>query len=212
MNTLQQAIHTHYANERELTTNTMHRIAQDMGLTNPELAHDLHEIVSQHTNDWPENEGFGTSDYNAIYRAYEIHYLNGLQPGETVIETAYCLYKNVIGTIYTGQGEYSKGKNCVKWSDGMGTSVTHGTRRPKDIGVLLGWYSEKQSQLGGTLFYNIYQQGAIEVAVEVTCVTDNENDIPKWDDLRYVGPVTTLNHQGRHATVKQFQKQDIKLD
>lgn len=52
-------------------------------------------------------------------------YMDTLQVGERVIETAHTCQKGMLGTIYKND----KGHLCVLWSDGLGTSVTWGTRR-----------------------------------------------------------------------------------
>lgn len=56
-------------------------------------------------------------------------YLSGLLPGESVIETGESCMKGKRGTIYISQNEATKGSLCVRWEDGLGTSVTWGTRR-----------------------------------------------------------------------------------
>ncbi len=64
---------------------------------------------------------------------YGIEYLLSLKVGERVVETepSNC-YFGMTGLVY----ESERGKEvgpCVKWEDGMGTSVTHGTRRIRDV-------------------------------------------------------------------------------
>lgn len=56
-------------------------------------------------------------------------YLLSLQVGEEVIETGRNCYHGVRGVIY--ESAHGHGR-CVKWADGMGTAVTHGTRRLAD--------------------------------------------------------------------------------
>lgn len=201
--TLDEAILVHYGNERDLTYSTMRRIATQMGLTNPELVHDLYESVAHHTNDWPEDEGFGTSDYNAVFRAYEIHYLSGFKPGETVLETGQCCYKGYSGVTYISENEGpSKGKTCVRWSDGMGTSITHGTRRPIDVGIKLGWFSKKGLATGGSYRYRTPKGEE----VEVTCIGEK----PSWDDVICVGPITEYVSRCRQATAPQIRKENLR--
>ncbi len=63
---------------------------------------------------------------------FGVEYLLSLQVGERVVETGHNAYFGAVGTIY----ESSRGKEagpCVRWEDGMGTSVTHGTRRISDV-------------------------------------------------------------------------------
>lgn len=130
--TLDDAILQFCGNESDLTYTTMRRIAARMSLVNPALVHDLYETVIHYTGDWPEEDGFGSSDFDTILRTYEIRYLRSLQPGEKVVETARICTQGKTGEVYIGTGEQSKGSTCVKWSDGMGTAATHGTRRIQD--------------------------------------------------------------------------------
>lgn len=59
-----------------------------------------------------------------------IEYVKSLQIGEKVIETGQSCMHGKTGTIYISEKEGPTfGSKCVKWEDGMGTSVTHGTRR-----------------------------------------------------------------------------------
>lgn len=59
-----------------------------------------------------------------------IDYLNGLKPGERVIETADTCLKGMQGTVYISENEgVTKGSLCVLWDNKMGTGVTWGTRR-----------------------------------------------------------------------------------
>ena len=61
-------------------------------------------------------------------------YLKSLQEGDKVIETepSSCMFGKT-GTIYISQNKGPTfGSKCVLWEDGMGTSVTHGTKRIED--------------------------------------------------------------------------------
>lgn len=64
-------------------------------------------------------------------------YLQGLVPGERVVETGRSCLQGRFGTVYRG----TEGSICVRWDkhegeDGqMGTSVTGGTRRVCDVGL-----------------------------------------------------------------------------
>lgn len=61
----------------------------------------------------------------------ESRYPRDLRPGELVIETTLgtCNY-GMRGTVYISTLEGpTKGSICVRWANGMGTAVTHGTRR-----------------------------------------------------------------------------------
>ena len=63
-------------------------------------------------------------------------YYDGLVEGEEVIETCQtsCMH-GMRGHIYISQNKDapSFGHKCVLWSNKMGTSVTHGTRRIGDV-------------------------------------------------------------------------------
>jgi hypothetical protein len=134
MPTLADAINDLAASENELTISVMHRIALTDGLTNPELVNDLYERVIFFTGDHDQDHGFGSSDFWAVYRSFEQAYLQGLQVGDKVIEIGECGTKGVKGTVYISENEGpTKGSLCVRWENGMGTSVTHGTRRLIDV-------------------------------------------------------------------------------
>lgn len=107
--------------ESDLTISVMRQVARRMGLTNPELINDLYESVISYTENHPEDHGWGSSDTAAVYRAFEQWYLTGLQVGEKVVEAerSSCM-EGKKGVIYISENE-------------MGTAVTHGTRRIKDI-------------------------------------------------------------------------------
>lgn len=65
-------------------------------------------------------------------------YLQGLKPGERVIETGKSCMTGRKGTVYISENESTKGSICVMWdaaeseTEKMGTSVTWGTRRIED--------------------------------------------------------------------------------
>lgn len=62
-------------------------------------------------------------------------YLNTLQVGERVVETSIGhAYHGITGTVYKN----SDGYLCVSWDTVpvMGTSVTYGTRRMADAGLV----------------------------------------------------------------------------
>lgn len=123
--------------ETDLTISVMRRIARRMGLTNPELINDLYEAVIFYTGNHDPDHGFGSSDFGVVYRSFEQRYLQGLQVGEQVVETGESCMKDKTGEVYLSTMETPRASAedslCVKWEDGMGTSVTHGTRRIKDI-------------------------------------------------------------------------------
>jgi len=66
--------------------------------------------------------------------AEEAYYLRSLKPGEQVIETGSNCMHGRYGTVYISEREgVTKGSLCVMWDGGMGTAVTHGTRRISDV-------------------------------------------------------------------------------
>jgi len=63
-----------------------------------------------------------------------LHYLQELEPDEEVVETGEGSNHGHSGFVYINDQEGpTKGSKCVKWDTGMGTSITHGTRRRKDV-------------------------------------------------------------------------------
>lgn len=60
-------------------------------------------------------------------------YLNSLEPGDEVIETGLSCMTGKTGVVYISDNPGpTLGSKCVKWENGMGTSVTWGTRRIAD--------------------------------------------------------------------------------
>lgn len=65
-------------------------------------------------------------------------YIEGLKPGERVVETSNTFMKGCEGVVYLSDEGMSKGCTCVMWESkellggNMGTSVTWGTRRIAD--------------------------------------------------------------------------------
>lgn len=63
-----------------------------------------------------------------------LEYINGLQVGEIVIETGRSCMTGQNGTVYISKNAgVTLGSKCVMWQDGMGTSVTAGTRRLREV-------------------------------------------------------------------------------
>jgi hypothetical protein len=61
-------------------------------------------------------------------------YLQSLQPGEEVIETGSSCMTGKRGVVYISENEgVTFGSKCVRWDNSMGTSVTWGTRRVRDV-------------------------------------------------------------------------------
>lgn len=79
--------------------------------------------------------------------AKEAQYLRALKAGERVIETAEGMNLGRVGTTYVSEQEGdTKGSMCVLWDQlpgdthgQMGTSVTHGTRRIRDVATGYRW-------------------------------------------------------------------------
>ncbi len=59
-------------------------------------------------------------------------YISALKPGEQVIECGRSCMWGIRGTVYLSA---SDGGICVMWAGGIGTSVTHGTRRISDVEI-----------------------------------------------------------------------------
>ena len=53
---------TRYRNESDLTLSMMKRAISDLGIVNPESLDIIYESVMFYTGDWPESEGWGSSD------------------------------------------------------------------------------------------------------------------------------------------------------
>jgi hypothetical protein len=65
-------------------------------------------------------------------------YIESLKVGEKVIETGASCMTGAVGTVYVSDDDLTRGTKCVMWEwpkdiAGMGTSVTHGTRRIKEV-------------------------------------------------------------------------------
>ena len=53
---------TRYRNESDLTISMMRRAISDLEISNPESLDIIYESVMFYTGDWPESEGWGSSD------------------------------------------------------------------------------------------------------------------------------------------------------
>ena len=51
-----------YSGESDLTLSMMKRAISDLGIVNPESLDIIYESVMFYTGDWPESEGWGSSD------------------------------------------------------------------------------------------------------------------------------------------------------
>jgi len=53
---------TRFRNESDLTLSMMKRAISDLGIVNPETLDIIYESVMFYTGDWPETQGWGSSD------------------------------------------------------------------------------------------------------------------------------------------------------
>ena len=60
---------TRFANESDLTLSMMTRAISDLDISNPEALDVMYEDVIFFTGDWPETEGWGSSDTSALIRS-----------------------------------------------------------------------------------------------------------------------------------------------
>jgi len=60
---------TRFANESDLTIAMMKRAISDLDISNPEALDVMYEDVIFFTGDWPESEGWGSSDTSALIRS-----------------------------------------------------------------------------------------------------------------------------------------------
>jgi hypothetical protein len=58
-----------FANESDLTLSMMKRAISDLDISNPEALDVMYEDVIFFTGDWPESEGWGSSDTSALIRS-----------------------------------------------------------------------------------------------------------------------------------------------
>jgi hypothetical protein len=60
---------TRFANESDLTVSMMTRAISDLDISNPAALDVMYEDVIFFTGDWPETEGWGSSDTLALIRS-----------------------------------------------------------------------------------------------------------------------------------------------
>ncbi len=63
------ALATRYRNESDLTVHMMHRAISDLNITDPKALDVIYEDVIFFTGDWPETEGWGSSDTSALIQS-----------------------------------------------------------------------------------------------------------------------------------------------
>jgi hypothetical protein len=60
---------TRFANESDLTVSMMTRAISELDISNPEALDVMYEDVIFFTGDWPETQGWGSSDTSALIRS-----------------------------------------------------------------------------------------------------------------------------------------------
>ena len=60
-----------YAGEDDLTNNMMHRAVDFLQIKDPTLLNVIYESVYFFTGDWPEGEGWGSSDTSIMLRSVQ---------------------------------------------------------------------------------------------------------------------------------------------
>lgn len=67
---------TRFANESDLTLSMMKRAISDLDISNPAVLDVMYEDVMFFTGDWPESEGWGSSDTSALIRSVKETLIN----------------------------------------------------------------------------------------------------------------------------------------
>jgi hypothetical protein len=62
-------LETRFRNESDLTLSMMKRAISDLDISNPEALDVMYEDVIFFTGDWPESEGWGSSDTSALIQS-----------------------------------------------------------------------------------------------------------------------------------------------
>jgi hypothetical protein len=60
---------TRFRNESDLTVSMMTRAISELDISNPEALDVMYEDVIFFTGDWPETQGWGSSDTSALIRS-----------------------------------------------------------------------------------------------------------------------------------------------
>ena len=66
---IHQELKTRFRNESDLTLSMMNRAISDLDISNPAALDVMYEDVMFFTGDWPESEGWGSSDTAAVIRS-----------------------------------------------------------------------------------------------------------------------------------------------
>jgi hypothetical protein len=67
---------TRFANESDLTLSMMKKAISDLDISNPAVLDVMYEDVMFFTGDWPESEGWGSSDTSALIRSVKKTLIN----------------------------------------------------------------------------------------------------------------------------------------
>jgi hypothetical protein len=67
---------TRFANESDLTLSMMKKAISDLDISNPAVLDVMYEDVMFFTGDWPESEGWGSSDTSALIRSVKETLIN----------------------------------------------------------------------------------------------------------------------------------------
>ena len=66
---IHQELKNRFRNESDLTVSMMTRAISDLDISNPAALDVIYEDVMFFTGDWPESEGWGSSDTSALIRS-----------------------------------------------------------------------------------------------------------------------------------------------
>jgi hypothetical protein len=66
---IHQELKTRFKNESDLTVSMMTRAISDLDVSDPAALDVMYEDVMFFTGDWPESEGWGSSDTSALIRS-----------------------------------------------------------------------------------------------------------------------------------------------
>jgi hypothetical protein len=69
-------LETRFRNESDLTLSMMKRAISDLDISNPVALDVMYEDVMFFTGDWPESEGWGSSDTSALIRSVKETLIN----------------------------------------------------------------------------------------------------------------------------------------
>ena len=68
-NKIHQELKNRFRNESDLTVSMMTRAISDLDISDPAALDVMYEDVMFFTGDWPESEGWGSSDTSALIRS-----------------------------------------------------------------------------------------------------------------------------------------------